>query len=219
MMLCTPRYPLALWLHGYDLTALTVHLPWRLLVFLERNLSLVCMYAKPFFPHRPNKASVVLLPIYEFLFPNPIFSSVLIEQLSSSLSEATVHNGPLSCAIILSFASYLCSDSHRPIAYATLSLNVLLAFVENDQTFCVAKILLQSGYRLSFWHYFNSWLKYLREYWLLPLPPQASGTTSCLLNFGLLCTMAASQPSKARYWVVWFLQDHIHLAALTEILM
>ena len=90
----------------------------------------------PLFLHRPIEASVVLLPIYEFLLPNPIFSSVLIEELSSSLLEDTVQTGPLPCTII-SFASYLCThasstDSQRSIAYASLSLNVLLAIVEND---------------------------------------------------------------------------------------
>ena len=86
--------------------------------------------------YRPIEASVVLLPIYEFLLPNPTFSSVLIEELSLPLPEDTVQSGPLPCTII-SFASYLCThasstDSQRSIAYASLSLNVLLAFVESD---------------------------------------------------------------------------------------
>lgn len=98
------------------------------------------------------EASVVLLPIYEFLFPNTIFSSVLIEELSSSVPEATVQTGPLSCAII-SFASYFCThasstDSQRPVAYASLPLNVLLAFVESNQITVILcrETLLQSGY-------------------------------------------------------------------------
>lgn len=94
------------------------------------------MHVNPFFLHRPTEASVVLLPIYEFLFPNPIFSSVLVEELSSSLLEEVNPTSSLPCTII-SFASYLCThasstDSQRSIAYANLSLHILLAFVEND---------------------------------------------------------------------------------------
>ena len=89
----------------------------------EIFITLVCMNTNPFFSHRPIEASVVLLPIYEFLFPNLIFSFVLTESFLHRNPEATVQTGPLSCAII-SVASYFCThasstDPQKPIAYTS----------------------------------------------------------------------------------------------------
>ncbi|KIM47751.1 hypothetical protein M413DRAFT_439420 [Hebeloma cylindrosporum] len=83
----------------------------------------------------PIEVSVVLLPIYEFLGPNPLFATVLLEDLVSPPSEG-VQITPLPCTMI-SFASYLCTHASseatpRSIAYASLALNVLLSLVENN---------------------------------------------------------------------------------------
>ncbi|KAF8167628.1 hypothetical protein B0H34DRAFT_646029 [Crassisporium funariophilum] len=88
------------------------------------------------FKDQPIEASVVLLPVYEFLKPNPLFSSVMMEELSSSASADSTQMTPLPFTII-SFASYLCTHASstatpRSIAYASLSLNILLAFVEDN---------------------------------------------------------------------------------------
>lgn len=213
MMLCTPHCgccPLALWLHVCDLSAFA-------LVFLERNILHRCVNTNPFFPHRPIEASVVLLPIYEFLFPNPTFTFVLIEELSSS----TVQIGPLSCAIIslriLSLYSSILNWfsggqlHNQPVAQCTS------CFCWNNEmmdTLCHKNspaILLSPG-RLSFWHYFNSWL--ISKRYRLSL---------CHLRNGLLfaqfwivvcydCRQRRLQVmSYIRYRAVRFLRDrHIH---------
>ena len=73
-------------------------------------------------------------------------------ELSSSVPEATVQTGPLflrhHILRILLCTHAFSTDSQRPIAYASLSFNVLLAFVENDQKMMdiLSKTLLQSGH-------------------------------------------------------------------------
>jgi hypothetical protein len=83
---------------------------------------------------RPIEASVVLLPIHEFLGSNPLFTTVLLEDLVSPQGEG-LQMTPLPSTII-SFSSYLLTHasstaSPRSIAYASLSINVLLSLVEN----------------------------------------------------------------------------------------
>ena len=83
---------------------------------------------------RPIEASVVLLPIYEFLRPNPLFMTVLLEDLVSPPNDGD-STTVLPCTLI-SFASYLCThasstSSPRSLAYAGLSLNILLTLMEN----------------------------------------------------------------------------------------
>lgn len=82
---------------------------------------------------RPVEATVVLLPVYEFLSSNPSFPTILLEDLVSPLDSTTI---PLFSTIV-SLDSYLLShalstSSPRSIAYAGLSLNILLALVENN---------------------------------------------------------------------------------------
>ena len=83
---------------------------------------------------RPIEASVVLLPMYEFLRANPLFTTVLLEDLVSPPADVG-QSSPLPCTLIR-FTSYLCShasstSSPRSMGYANLSLNTLLSLVEN----------------------------------------------------------------------------------------
>ena len=76
---------------------------------------------------------MVLLPVYEFLRANPLFTTVLLEDLVSP--EGTGQTNPFPCTLI-TFSSYLCTHASsvytgRSIAYASLALNVLLFLVEN----------------------------------------------------------------------------------------
>ena len=76
---------------------------------------------------------MVLLPVYEFLRANPLFTTVLLEDLVSP--EGTGQTSPFPCTLI-TFSSYLCTHASsvytaRSIAYANLALNVLLFLVEN----------------------------------------------------------------------------------------
>jgi len=89
---------------------------------------------------RPIEASVVLLPIFEFLRANPTFSGVFLEYISPKTDE---NLKPTSSRVsappytILTLSSYILThatstSSPRSIAYANLCLNILLAYVEND---------------------------------------------------------------------------------------
>ncbi|KAF9486298.1 hypothetical protein BDN70DRAFT_793929 [Pholiota conissans] len=88
------------------------------------------------FIDQPIEAAAVLLPLYEFLKSNPLFPTVLMENLISPPDNSQVPTTPLPCTLI-SLASYLCAhassvDSSRSIAYARLSVNILLVLVENN---------------------------------------------------------------------------------------
>ena len=133
---------------------------------------------------------MVLLPIYEFLLPNPVFSSVLVKEISSPPLEGT---SPLPCTII-SFTSYLCThassiDSQRSIAYASLSLNILLALVENNQmmdilcrkTTPAIRLCRQVGYYTDICLY--SWLNIIsKRVPVLALPPQEQPPVCSILD-------------------------------------
>lgn len=76
---------------------------------------------------------MVLLPVYEFLRGNPLFTTILLEDLASP--EDTGQTNPFPCTLI-TFSSYLCTHAStvytaRSIAYANLALNMLLILVEN----------------------------------------------------------------------------------------
>lgn len=75
---------------------------------------------------------MILLPVYEFLNSNPMYATILIEDMVSPLDST---QSPLFCTVV-SLTSYLCTHalstaSQRSIAYAGLSLNMILAMVEN----------------------------------------------------------------------------------------
>ncbi|PPQ99554.1 hypothetical protein CVT24_005342 [Panaeolus cyanescens] len=87
------------------------------------------------FKDLPTHSTVVLLTIYEFMRRNPLFISVVLEDLVSPIDKPLT-SSPLPCNII-SVTSYLCSHassgpSPRSVAYANLSLNILLVLVESS---------------------------------------------------------------------------------------
>lgn len=88
------------------------------------------------FLFRPIEASVVLLPIFEFLLVNETFLKVFVAGIDSGTKHQTDHVTPLPLTII-SLASYLLThatstSSPRSIAYANLALSILLVMAESD---------------------------------------------------------------------------------------
>ncbi|KAH7927264.1 hypothetical protein BV22DRAFT_1032014 [Leucogyrophana mollusca] len=88
------------------------------------------------FKHQPIEATVAILPIFEFLFFNQLFPQVLVESISHT--EEKTQNGRLPPLpfTILTLSSYLMthassSSSPRAIAYANLSMSILLVMAEN----------------------------------------------------------------------------------------
>ncbi|KAF9056114.1 hypothetical protein BJ165DRAFT_477877 [Panaeolus papilionaceus] len=87
------------------------------------------------FKDLPTHSTVILLTVYEFLKRNPLFISVVLEDLVSPIDKPLT-SSPLLCNIIC-LASYICShassvSSPRSVAYANLSLNILLVLVERS---------------------------------------------------------------------------------------
>ncbi|EGO31042.1 hypothetical protein SERLADRAFT_344288, partial [Serpula lacrymans var. lacrymans S7.9] len=86
---------------------------------------------------RPIEAAVVLLPVFEFLHLNPLFANVLVESMSSTRDEKSQSTQiPPPPFTLLTLSSYLLthassSSSSRAIAYANLSINMLLIMAEN----------------------------------------------------------------------------------------
>ena len=80
---------------------------------------------------------MTLLSVFEFLYFNPIFPGILVESISSPTDTRSPHTRlPPLPFTLLTISSYLLthassSSSTRAIAYANLSLNILLAMVEN----------------------------------------------------------------------------------------
>ncbi|KAK0233651.1 hypothetical protein IW262DRAFT_1452216 [Armillaria fumosa] len=83
------------------------------------------------FKNQPIEATVILLPLYEFLRGNVLFASVL---LSSNEPERTM---PSPSSTLLTLSSYLLTHATstsqaRSVAYANLCINCLLALVKTD---------------------------------------------------------------------------------------
>ncbi|KDQ63275.1 hypothetical protein JAAARDRAFT_147418 [Jaapia argillacea MUCL 33604] len=88
------------------------------------------------FKNQPIEASLILLPIFEFLQHNGIFASVLLESLSSFTVPKSSFPPPIPLKL-LSFSSYLLThatslSSPRATAYANLALHILLNLAENE---------------------------------------------------------------------------------------
>ncbi|THH13581.1 hypothetical protein EW146_g6658 [Bondarzewia mesenterica] len=103
------------------------------------------------FKNQPIEACLILLPVFEFLHSNQIFLNVLSESVSTDVDGKT-SSPPLPLTLI-SLSSYLMThatslSSPRAIAYANLSLNILLAFVEKDQIMRVVCQPSQTDIRL-----------------------------------------------------------------------
>lgn len=87
---------------------------------------------------RPIEASVSLLPLFEFLFFNPLFTQVFTDTTHSDNGETTTSRIPPLSYTVLSLSSYLLthgtsSASPRAMAYANLAMNVLLIMAENSR--------------------------------------------------------------------------------------
>jgi hypothetical protein len=93
---------------------------------------------------RPIEAAVVLLPLYELLQLNPVFSSVIAE----SLSQETPSKRPPMIFSFLSLASYLFSHASsvgtpRSLAYANLAMKVCLMISKDEPL--VTKLAREAG--------------------------------------------------------------------------
>ncbi|TFK77362.1 hypothetical protein BDN72DRAFT_910444 [Pluteus cervinus] len=82
------------------------------------------------FKNQPIEATVVLLPVFEFLRSSKLFSKVLLSYFDEGASQ---NPPPL---VLISLSSYLLThatstSSPRSIAYADLALHVFIAMVEN----------------------------------------------------------------------------------------
>lgn len=87
---------------------------------------------------RPIEATVVLLALFELSHGNSHFRAVLLELF---LEDQTAQQMPLLLSVI-TLSSYLLAHatslaSTRAIAYADLSLSILLAFVEREEILVV----------------------------------------------------------------------------------
>lgn len=85
---------------------------------------------------RPIEATVILLPVYEFIRSNSVFTSIFLETLSAEDSQICP---PVT---IISLSSYLLTHATstsqaRAIAYASLSMDTLLVLTENDAVLTV----------------------------------------------------------------------------------
>jgi hypothetical protein len=85
--------------------------------------------------NRPIEASVILLPVFELVHENSVFCEVLIETIPEEKSEDT--RFPPFLFTLLTLSSYIfahanSSPSPRALAYANLTLHILLSLVEKD---------------------------------------------------------------------------------------
>ncbi|KIK49428.1 hypothetical protein CY34DRAFT_69321 [Suillus luteus UH-Slu-Lm8-n1] len=92
---------------------------------------------REFLKTQPIEATVSLLPVFEFLFFNPLFAQLLVETTLPKPPDSK-HNAlvPPLAYNILSLSSYVLthassSASLRTLAYANLAMNTLLVMSEN----------------------------------------------------------------------------------------
>ncbi|KAG1828100.1 hypothetical protein EV424DRAFT_1471326 [Suillus variegatus] len=83
-----------------------------------------------------DSATVSLLPVFEFLFFNPLFAQVLVDMIHKPSDNKQSAPVPPLAYNILSLSSYVLthassSASPRTLAYANLALNTLLVMSEN----------------------------------------------------------------------------------------
>src|ERR1700733_12382481 len=86
----------------------------------------------------------MLLPLFELLQLNPVFSSVIVESLSI---ETPSNRSPMIFSL-LSLASYIFAHassvgSPRSLAYANLSMRVYLSITQEE--FMASKLARESG--------------------------------------------------------------------------
>lgn len=142
--------------------------------------------------NRPIEATVVLLPIFEFLHLNPIFPLVLLESISDPMNPSSQLSPPP--FTFLTASSYLLThasstSSPRAIAYANLSLNILLTLVESDDimnSFCKSVPntirLCRQVSNLLHLFIFSAQYPNLQRQPLLPIPPSFRAPICALLD-------------------------------------
>lgn len=91
---------------------------------------------RDFLKTQPIEATVSLLPVFEFLFFNPLFAQVLVDMIHKPCDNKQSAPVPPLAYNILSLSSYVLthassSASPRTLAYANLALNTLLVMSEN----------------------------------------------------------------------------------------
>ncbi|TDL28331.1 hypothetical protein BD410DRAFT_737549 [Rickenella mellea] len=92
------------------------------------------------FKNQPIQASVILLPLYEFVHLNDIFATVLVESILSPPGDIKATNSSSRLPLphtVLTISSYILThassvSSRRAVAYANLCLHILLVAAEND---------------------------------------------------------------------------------------
>ncbi|KAG6380882.1 hypothetical protein JVT61DRAFT_5273 [Boletus reticuloceps] len=102
------------------------------------------------FKNQPIEASVSLLPLFEYLFFNPLFTQVFTDTAHTDNSETATSRIPPLSYTVLSLSSYLLthgtsSASPRAMAYANLAMNTLLIMAENSRVmdvFCGQSVQL-----------------------------------------------------------------------------
>lgn len=99
---------------------------------------------KELFKDQPIEAAAALLPLYELFNLNPVFSSIVVESLST---ETTSTRPPMICSFI-SLASYLFSHASsagttRCLAYANLTMRVFALMSQEESM--VTKLARESG--------------------------------------------------------------------------
>lgn len=91
---------------------------------------------REFLKTQPIEATVSLLPVFEFLFFNPLFAQVLVDMIPKPPDSKQSALVPPLAYNIISLSSYVLthassSASRRMLAYANLALNTLLVMSEN----------------------------------------------------------------------------------------
>lgn len=91
---------------------------------------------REFLKTQPIEATVSLLPVFEFLFFNPLFAQVLVDMIPKPPDSKQSALVPPLAYNIISLSSYVLthassSASRRMMAYANLALNTLLVMSEN----------------------------------------------------------------------------------------
>jgi len=115
----------------------------RTSAFFLDNLGLT-----PHPPYRPIEASVALLPLFDFLHLNPVFTRVFLDATSNANEKAYSNRISPVPYTVLSLSSYILthassSASRRAMSYANLTMNLLLIMSENAramETFCQPSI-------------------------------------------------------------------------------
>lgn len=97
---------------------------------------------REFLKTQPIEATVSLLPVFEFLFFNPLFAQVLVDMIPKPSDRKQSALVPPLAYNILSLSSYVLthassSASPRTLAYANLALNTLLVMSENARIMAV----------------------------------------------------------------------------------